>query len=384
MKGMQLLRRMMRRSFSEYSPSIEVLISKSAILHNLQAYRRTYPNAMIAPVLKSNAYGHGIVGVAEILDKEPIAFFMVDSLYEAALLRSEGMRSPIVVMGYVRSRNIASCNLSKVSFVLTDIEQIQEISRTLSAEKSFHLKIDTGMHRQGILPDQLAAAIAAINASPHMKIDGICSHFADSDNPDDSFLRKQSVLWESCVDICRKSFPSARFFHLSNTAAARYAHEETNNVIRLGRGLYGIDTSPDPSKKMDLRLVLRMRSWVSSLKTIPAGEKIGYGGTYETSKPTRVALIPVGYFEGIDRRLSNIGSVLIDVLECPIIGRVSMNMASIDVTAVQHIEVGDEVTVISDDPRHANSVVRMAQLADTIPHEILIHIPQHLRRSIVS
>lgn len=384
--------RNIKKSFSRYNPSIEILISKGNLLHNLNEYRNKYPNFLFAPVLKSNAYGHGLVEVAQILDKENIPFFVVDSLYEAMILRNNGIKSEILIIGYSKTENIENAKLQKISFTISSLEQLEKIAKTIKSAIKIHLKIDTGMHRQGILPEQIGEAIKIIKKSSFLKLEGVCSHFADADNNGDSFTKSQIEEWKKAVLLFKENFQNIKFFHISATAGTHYSELAHGNVVRLGIGLYGINPPPrlerDTSfkkgginlRKLNFKPVLGMRSIITSVKTIPAGECVGYNCAYKTNKTTKVATVPVGYFEGVDRKLSNRGVFKVGGYDCPIIGMVSMNMCSIDVTLVLEAKTGDAVIIISNGKDDKNSVENIAELIKTIPYEILVHIPQHLRR----
>lgn len=327
-----------------------------------------------APVLKSNAYGHGLAGVAELLDSEDIAFFMVDSLYEAATLRRAGVKSRIVVMGYVRPESIVTSTLRDTDYAVTDLEQLRALAKDVRRGTRIHLKLDTGMHRQGILPESLSEAIELVGSNPKLTVVGAATHLADADNEDDSFTQTQLATWEAMHTELTSAFPSLEYRHVAATKGARFIK---GDVLRLGMGLYGYDASVS-----DLRLkpVLSMRSFVTSLRMVPAGESVGYNATFKTKRPSRIATVPAGYYEGIDRGLSNVGSLMVNGVPCPIAGRVSMNMTSIDVTDLPQVKRGDTVTLISSNPEDLNSVRSMAKLSGTTPYVILAHLPGHLYR----
>lgn len=373
--------RNLKKSFNRHTPSVEVLISQNNLLDNFKAYQRQYPHLFLAPVLKSNAYGHGILQIARILDKEPVAFFVLDSLYEAMILRHDGRKSPILVIGYTSPENINNSKLSDVAFTITSLEQLQEIAHIIKTKKQFHLKIDTGMHRQGILPEQINDAIRIIKASPRINLKGICSHFADADNINADFTKLQIAQWEKSVFPFKQNFPNLKFFHISATTGVPYSGQIFANVARLGMGLYGIDTSS--LTKLNLKPVLQMRSVISSLKNISAGECVGYNITYKAPKPIRIATVPAGYFEGVDRRLANCGFFKIAGRYCPIVGKISMNITSIDITSLPETKFGDSVIIISDNQNDPNSTEQMAKLAGITPYEILVRVPQHLRRTVI-
>ncbi|HWH16065.1 MAG TPA: alanine racemase [Candidatus Paceibacterota bacterium] len=372
--------RRIRRALSRRDPLITVSISKEAILHNLRAYQKAYPAQKVAPVLKSNAYGHGLVLVAELLDTEDIAFLMVDSLYEARKLRRAGIRSPIVVMGYARPEEIAGSTLRAVAFAAVDIEQLRELSGLARRPISLHLKLDTGMHRQGILPEDLEEAVSLIAANPNLTLAGVATHLGDADNPDAAFSETQLSAWDSCVSRLEASFPDIPYIHAAATKGARFSAAHPMNVLRLGIGLYGFDTSPGNGEA--LRPALSLHSSIVSVRDIPPGDSVGYNATYTASRPSRIATVPVGYYEGLDRGLSNRGSVLVDGTACPLAGRISMNMCSVDITDAPEAARGSTVTLISDNPEDPNSVSGIARRIDTTPYVILAHIPEHLCRTL--
>lgn len=377
-----MLRRLLAR-LSHGNPLIEVGISKSALLHNLHTYQQAYPELAIAPVLKSNAYGHDMGLVARTLDGENIAFFMVDSLYEARRLRATGIRSRILVMGYVRPEDIARSTLGAVDFAITDIEQLRVLSESASSPVRIHLKLDTGMHRQGIMLSDLPATIQYIKSQPLLRLVGVCSHFADADENTSPHNEAQLAVWTSAQALVEESFSTIEYKHFSATKGARFAKEAGTNVLRLGIGLYGFDTSPTGT--CTLLPVLELRSIIGELRTVPASECVGYNATYTTKQDTVVATIPAGYYEGVDRRLSNKGSVSVRGVLCPIVGRVSMNMISVDVTRVPGVCVGDSVTLIDRTPDAPHSIPAIAEAVSTPEYKesiyvLLAHIPQHLKR----
>ncbi|MDR3548870.1 MAG: alanine racemase [Candidatus Pacebacteria bacterium] len=368
-----------KQSFDKHRPLVEVRISRKNLLHNLHAYQEKYPHLTFAPVLKSNAYGHGLAVIARLLDKENIAFFMVDSYYEARTLRRAGVRSRIVIMGYVRPEEIASSKLRDIDYGIVDIEQLRELARIAHKPLRIHLKIDTGMHRQGILPTDLDDAIKLIKSQPSLRIAGICSHFADADNSvSDEHTRLQVSTWNEAAKELLLQFPSIEYRHIAATKGVAFGDATHTNVGRIGIGLYGFDTSPDGST--ELKPVLEMRSLITSIRGVPTGDFVGYNATFVAQKPLCIATVPVGYFEGIDRRLSNVGSLQVAGEAAGLAGRVSMNMCSINVTDLPEVKRGDVVTVISRNRDDDNSVERMAELANTTPYVILAHLPQHLKR----
>ncbi len=362
-----------------YTPLVEITISKDRLLHNLRIFQNVNPAVSIAPVLKSNAYGHGLVLVAKIVDTENIPFIIVDSYHEAMILRNEGVKSAILIIGYTALDNILTNKLKCVAFTVVSLEQLEKISENLAKPARFHIKIDTGMHRQGVLPQDIARAKKLIHANKSIIIEGVCSHLADADSKNSEFTDNQIKVWNNTAEEWKKDFPNTKYFHLSATSGSLYSKQIKTNVLRLGIGLYGIDPSEN-ERLPDLKPVLEMKSVISGVKTIEKGERVGYGITFEAPGKMKVASVPAGYHEGIDRRLSNKGFVKIGNSFCPIVGRVSMNITTVDVSRVPEAALGTAVTLISSNPSDKNSLAESARLAGTIPYELMVHIPQGLRR----
>ena len=375
-----------------YEPLIKVEISKSRILNNFYQFHKLTQNGQIAPVLKSNAYGHGILLIAKILeearykhledDEILIPFFVVDSHFEALALRSKGIRTPILVIGYTRPETVYRSKIKNVNYVISSLDSLIELANT-KYPISIHLKIDTGMNRQGISYEEIENALEIIHQNKKINLQGICSHLSDADNSDSSFTEKQIGLWNRIVDEVTHKFPQLEYIHLSATYGHHYYSKIKSNVTRLGLGLYG--SANGFQDKLNLEPALEMKTVITSVKNIKAGDSVGYNNTFKAKKNMTIATIPVGYFEGLDRRLSNIGFVEVtkDRISCPIVGRVSMNITTIDVSNVKDIRVGTEVTVISNNPKSNSSIHTIAKLCNDIEYNVAIHIPENLRRVVV-
>jgi len=374
-----------------YEPLIHIGISRSRLLHNLAQFRTLAPNGAVAPVLKSNAYGHGLLEIARILQNEPnIPFFVVDSYFEAVALRAKGIKNPLLVIGYTRPETITDSRLKHVSFAITAIETLRAIAHT-SKKVHIQIKIDTGMHRQGVSMSDVSETLKILHENPRIITEGICTHLAESDAANETFCRTQLEAWKRITHEFTHQIPTVKYIHSCNTDGTRFAQSTHDTVSRLGIGLYGLSETQQILNKLELRPVLEMSTIITSLRTIRTGESIGYNRTFVAQKDMTVATIPVGYFEGMDRRLSSgpdnqpraylkIGS---NGTICPIVGRVSMNIISIDVSGVQDVTVGTPVQVISTTPSDPNSIHTFAKVCGTINYETIVRIPAHLKRKIV-
>lgn len=376
----ELLRRF-RRARYKYTRLVDVRVYRENILHNLHEFQTKYATLQVAPVLKSNAYGHGLIEVAKMVDQESLPFLCVDAYFEALMLRNNKITSPILILGYTPVENILESMLSDISFAIIGIDQARAISLKVHSPRTFHLEIDTGMHRHGIMPNELEEVFGLISKNPNIRIEGLFTHFAEAETPGSSLAAMQVGRWKESIEIARRALTDIKYLHCGGTPSGFYATQLEATVLRLGIGLYGVNISQD---KLDLRPALEITSRITSIRTLPAHERIGYSGTFETKTPMRVASIPLGYAEGLDRRLSNRGSILIHGIPCPIVGRVSMNITSVDVSNVPEATVDDEVVVVSKDTNAPNSMEAIARIAETIPYDIMVGISPQLHRTVCS
>jgi len=381
------------KSRHPYEPLILVELSQNHLINNLAEFHTLAPQNSIAPVLKSNAYGHGLIEIASILERHirskqnnfPIPFFIVDSYFEALALRSAGIKTPLLIIGYTRPETILGSTLKNVSFSVTSIETLQSIIE-VDHSLIIQLKIDTGMKRQGILPEEILRAIELLGKTKNITLEGICSHLCDADSVDAEFTTTQINAWNEIVGKFKSIFPSIQYIHLSATDGHLFQKNINSTVTRLGIGLYGITNNEPLVSTLNLQPVMEIRTIITGVKEVRKGETIGYGNTFTAYKDIKVATIPVGYFEGLDRRLSNKGFVLVGPkrIACPIVGRVSMNITTIDVTAIEDAWINSDVVVISNKTEDPNSIVNIVKASQgTIPYEMVVKIPAHLKRVVV-
>ena len=371
----------LKKSFSKYKNSVTVYISKENIFHNFHTYQNNYKGVAIAPVLKSNAYGHGLVEVAKVLEKENIPFFVVDSLYEASILKSHNISKDILIIGFTPCENILNFNSSKFIFSIISLEELKNLSYVIKKPVRIHLKIDTGMYRQGVMIEDIDEAIKTIQGNNKIVFEGVFSHLGDADNQDNFFTLSQVEAWKKVVEKFKNNFSTIKHFHLSATPGLPFNEIGFGNVARVGVGLFGFNTSGHTH--LNLKPVLRVESLISSIRKIKKGESVGYSRTFTFQNDSTLATVPIGYFEGVDRRLSNIGSFKIKDQFCNIRGMVSMNITSIDVGDIKNIKLEDKVIIISENRNDLNSVENFAGLANTIPYDILVHINPSLKRKVI-
>lgn len=360
-----------------YQPLNKITASKEAVVSNYQFLKGINKKISIAPVLKSNAYGHGIAEVARIVDKLEAPFLCVDSIYEAYQLLKLKVKTPILIMGYIDPQNLRVKKLP-FSYCLYDLELAKAIDRYQPKPTAVHLFVDTGMNREGIKVSELADFIQELKQLPNVRIDGLMTHLASADNPQSQITKLQLQNFEKAKQICKQAKLKIKWFHLGGSMALLKNPDVKCNMVRVGKALYGAGDFPT-----EIKPALKLTSTLIQIKEIKKGQPIGYSETFKASKNMQIGILPIGYNDGVDRRLSNQGVVTINGTKCPIVGLISMNLTTIDVSSVENLTVGQEVTIYSDNQSDPNSVQGAAKLCQTIPLELLIHLNSTTRRSLV-
>ncbi|HTL39508.1 MAG TPA: alanine racemase [Methylomirabilota bacterium] len=356
--------------------SSQVLISKSALVHNLRAYRRAIGDTKVMSVIKSNAYGHGILEVAKAIEKET-DWFGTASGMEALDLRKAGIKKPILVLSFYDPEQIADLVKKNVSLVVYDLKQARLISaagKHLGKIANVHLKIDTGTSRLGIFQKEVAKFINEIITLKNIKIEGVFSHFAASEE-DLEFTEIQNNLFNQVVEELewRGINPVT---HIACTAAGIRASKSRHSMVRLGIGLYGLWPSEKTRETANFALKPALQ-WVTSViqvKTLPKGTFVGYGKSFQTTRPTQLAILPVGYFDGFDRKLSNVGEVIIAGIRCKVLGRVCMNLIMVDATSAKNVKVGDKAVLIGKMGKEEITADELAEKIGTINYEVVTRI----------
>jgi alanine racemase len=289
-----LIKRLSKSRYN-YRPLIEIDLNRSHILGNLHAYEKAHPRLSIAPVLKSNAYGHGLIEIASILkDEGRIPFFVIDTYFEAIQIRNAGIKRPLLVLGYTPIETIIHSNLKNISFMIGDVSLLKDLYSRAKNKANIHIKIDTGMHRQGINVDEITTVFDIIKTKQNILIEGICSHLSDADNSNETFSKSQIILWNKLVARFKDQIPTLRYIHLSSTAGHRFSQEIDANVSRLGIGLYGLDRQ-NSLPGLDLRPVLSMKTVISTIRKIKKGDSLGYSNTFTAPNDMIIATILEGY-----------------------------------------------------------------------------------------
>ncbi|MDY7009621.1 MAG: alanine racemase [Planctomycetota bacterium] len=362
-------------------------ISTGAIRHNIDLIRNLLAeDVRLCPVVKANAYGHGIEQVLGVLG-DAADMLAVATGAEAMELRGLGWQGPVMVFITAAALDTGSlAELITTGATLT-ISSIDEITLLTEAVRNAHrpaevfIKLDTGLTRNGVTPDKAASLVSAARESESIRLAGLYTHFARPDASDKPFTIGQFDNFIKAVDECGGR--SGLVLHAANSAATIDLPRTHLDMVRTGISLYGCQPTEDLDNILPLKPALRLTSRIVLVKDVPAGSATGYGSTYTFPRAARVALVPVGYADGYPRSLSNIASMGVREIDCPVRGRISMDQTIIEITDVPKAAVGDEVEIISADPAASNSVANLARLAGTIPYEILARLGRRIKRVVV-
>lgn len=370
-----------RAFWSRYKTLNKINVSRGNLIQNYKLLSALNSNIKVAPVLKSNAYGHGITIVGRILDHLAPPFLCVDSIYEGYELLKAGIKSPILIMGYVSPANLKIKKLP-FSYAVYEKETLDEIHK-YQPQAGIHIFVDSGMHREGVKVDDLPELLKLAKSLRGIRIEGLMSHFARAERPEDPLTQEQVKQFDTAQEICREFNIFPRWVHLAASSGLINHNKfkgKLGNLARVGVSSYGIDPTGEFSL---LKPTLSMYSTICQIKKVTKDERIGYDFSFRAESNMRLGILPIGYNDGLDRRLSNSGCVYINNQRCPVVGRISMNITTVDVSDVENLKVGNEVEVFSSNPTRANSVKISAEACGTIPYEFLVHLNPAIRREVV-
>jgi alanine racemase len=364
-----------------------VEISRGQIAENFRSISTLVgPEVEVMPVVKADAYRHGAIEVSRTLAEQGARWLAVSNTDEGVALRDAGIQSRILVMAdflpFTREAMLAY-HLTPVIHSFADLAELNTMARKREQRVKCHLKVDTGMGRLGIRAD--ASTIAdAILAATHLEVEGLMTHFASAANYQTSQTDDQIALFDQISEGLSSAGVHPRWLHLSSTIPAAYRRRRAwHGMIRPGHALYGY-VSPTrghaPANALLVKPALSWRATVLSVKDLPAGALVGYGGMFRAARPTRLAVLAVGYADGVPHRLSNRGSVIVNGKFAPIIGAVSMDLTSIDVTDSPETQPGDAVTLLGTEDGLTIDAQQMAKLAGTISYSVLCGIHARVKR----
>lgn len=371
-------------------------LSQFALEHNLKFIRKQMGNdVIISSVVKANAYGHGIEEIVPILEHCGIKNFAVFSADEALRVKKSLKSSrAIMIMGYIPNNEYKWVINNGIEFYISDSERAKhaaEVAKKLNKKAIVHIDLETGMNRTGLNETDLPKVIEIINNNKdQFHIRGICTHFAGTESIS-NYVRIQNQFkhYKELVSMLKDEGIHADLLHTACSAAAMTYPETRLDMVRIGILQYGFWPSQetfihhihDKTNKRDpLKRVLRWKSKIMDVKKVKQGEFIGYGNYYQAYKDMSIAIIPVGYYNGFSRALSNQGKVLISNQRVSVIGMVNMNMIVGDVTKLKNVNIGDEVVIIGKQGKHQLSVASFSELSNLVNYELLTRLPTDINR----
>ncbi len=383
-----LLRRtidsLLRKFEKTYDTHNRIEVSRSALLHNLGVFEQLSQLPAI-PVLKGNAYGHGVTVVAQALRGHKFPYIAVDGYFEALRVR-EVSRQPVLIMGAILPQNYTRLRYDNFAFVVQDAESIKAIGRTGKHVK-VHMEVNTGMNRYGAATDDLTRLTKLILSYPTLTFEGIMSHLADSDGNNRATVDTAVQSFDEAVEAVRAAGGHPTLIHIAQSAGSLKADSKYANAFRLGIGLYGSNPYPQSHKLHkqlhDLRPAMRMVSTITKITNLKKGDRVSYNYTFTAPKNMRIGVLPLGYYEGVNRSLSNIGAVKIGKKFAPIVGRVCMNHTMVSLDGFPTATVGDEVVVYSNSPADQNAIDHIADDYDLFNYNLLTALSPDVRRVLV-
>jgi len=365
-----------------------VEISLKQIADNFRAVQDVVgPDVEVMPVVKADAYRHGAVEVSRTLTSVGARWLAVSNVEEGAILRDRGITARILVMADflpAERDGLLDYDLTPVIHSLDDIQHWDRMAAKRGTPAAYHLKIDSGMGRLGTRAP-CSEILGVVNSAKHARLEGLMTHFASAANYASSQTEEQLKVFESvCSEMAREGVQPA-FLHLSSTTPVAYGRRGAwKRMVRPGHAIYGyispVAKGTPPQRLVDVRPALTWKTAVLAVKDLPAGALVGYGGIFRTTQPTRIAVLAAGYADGVPHRLSNKGQVIVNGHLAPIIGAISMDLTTIDVTHCPPIAVGDSVTLLGSEGGVSIDAQQIARAAGTISYSVLCGIHARVKR----
>jgi alanine racemase len=355
-----------------------VEINLDAIAQNARCIKSLIgPETYLLAVLKADAYGHGAIKVARTVLQNGASYCGVASLNEALRLRQAGITAPVLVLGYTPAWQAREALLHDVTVALYDLDVARAFSRAaveLQAEARAHVKVDSGMGRLGLLPNQALGFVRRARDLPGLTLEGIFTHFSVADEADLGYTREQLGRFERVLDELRQGGVTFPLVHAANSAALLRLPASRFNMVRLGLAMYGLAPSPYVSLPPGMQRALSWKTTVAQVKELPPGSFVSYGNTYQTQGAETIAVIPVGYADGFRRSPRHWGEVLLRGQRAPIVGRVCMDQTMIRVDHIPGARVGDEVVLIGAQGGQTITAEQAAERLGTINYEVVSEI----------
>jgi alanine racemase len=361
-----------------------VEIDLEAIAANVAALKRHLSERVqLMAVVKANAYGHGAEMVARTALESGATWLGVNTVDEGVQLRRAGLAAPILVLGHCPPQEAAKVVANHLTPTVTTLETALALASASAARglvTPVHLKVDTGMGRYGLLPAEVVAFARRVTTLSSLYLEGLWTHFATADETDKSFTWQQFSVYQTVVRRLEEEGLAIPLRHVANSATTIDLPEMHLDLVRCGLSIYGLYPSPQTSRTVLLRPALALKAHLARVCTLPAGASVGYGRTWVATRPSVVALVPLGYADGYRRALSNRGVALVHGQRVPVIGRVSMDQLTVDVSSVPGVRQDDEVVLIGRQGEAEITADELAGMLGTINYEVTTAIATRLPR----
>lgn len=360
-----------------------VEVDLDAIAHNVREMRRIAPDSQLMAVVKADGYGHGALQVAQAALEAGATWLGVATVEEGVDLRRNGVVAPTLIFGYVPPEQVGMVvmhGLRPAVFSLDLAQVLNQRGEALVRKAFIHLKVDTGMGRVGVRLHELAEFARALTRMSHVEVEGVFTHLATADEPENPFAGEQLKAFEQALAVLREAGVNPPVIHAANSAGIMLWPDSHYDVVRAGIALYGLPPDPAVDWPAQLRPALTWRTRVGLLKEVNPGDAISYGCTYRAESHQRIASLPVGYADGFPRHLSNQGEVLIRGRRCRVVGRVCMDQTMVRIPDDLEVAPGDEVVLIGEQQGASLTATDMARTLGTINYEIVCGISKRVPR----
>jgi len=361
----------------------KVIIDHDNLRHNYHLIKKLVHPSKVLCILKANAYGHGSIEVSKTLINEGAEYMGVAYPEEGIELREAGINVPILLFGVHLSDTFKKLVQYDIDVTLTDVQQIEplrKVCRQLNKKARMHIKFDTGMNRVGFRLDQLESVIEKTFSEKLFEVTGVYSHFSSSDEDDLSYTIKQLDRFNQIKLYIKNNYSREILFHIANSGAIMQLKDSYQDMVRPGAMLYGYPPDPNFKLNFDIREVMTFVSKIAMIKKVDRGEPISYGRRFYAEQQTKIAIIPVGYADGFDRRFTNTGRVLIKGECYPVIGAVCMDQIIIDIGIDSKLQVGEDVILLGRQGNECISNIELCKKIGTIPYVLTCGISRRVQR----
>lgn len=364
-------------------PPTRAIVDLSALAHNLEQVRRRISRTCdLLAVVKADAYGHGAVPITEALAALGVRRFGVATVEEGIALRNAGVEAFILVMGALLPDQCADVVRHRLTPIIHDSAIADSFAQVVPRGHPYpvHVKVDTGMGRLGLPADDVLPLLRTAAFAGPLSAEGLMTHLADADSHDTTYTHLQLQRFQAVIDQVKSAGIAIPLIHAANSAGILFHSTSHFTLVRPGLMLYGYHTASPARVPIELKPVLTLVTRVVQVRTMPPGEYVSYNRTASISRPSRIAVLPIGYADGYSRLFSNRGAVLIKGRRASIIGRVCMDMTMVDVTDIHDVAAGDEVVLIGRQGQARLTAAHLASWSQTIPYEVLCALGPRVKR----